>query len=111
MSVWQQLEEFFNGLCTPTEEPQFGDPPTSIVPRQFRKKALMVMYQFVRAHGKELNDELSEFPPYSTQVRDAPPPPTHPTQSPTELTAPVRARRNRWLGWCTSPETSACGTW
>jgi hypothetical protein len=39
------------------------------VPRQFRKKALMVMHQFVRSHGQELHDELSEFPPYAVQVR------------------------------------------
>jgi hypothetical protein len=63
------LEEFFNGLCAETDEPRFGDPPTSIVPRQFRKKALTVLYQFVRAHGKEIHDELSEFPAYAVQVR------------------------------------------
>jgi hypothetical protein len=62
------LETFFNALCAPAEEPKFGDPPTSIVPRQFKKKAMRVMYQFVQSHAKELNDELNEFPAYEVKV-------------------------------------------
>jgi hypothetical protein len=63
-----QLEGFFNGLCEPASEPKFGEPPTSIVPRQFRKKALLVMHQFVQSHAKDIQDELNEFPSYEVKV-------------------------------------------
>jgi hypothetical protein len=62
------LETFFNQLCEPTDEPRFGDPPTSIVPRQFKKKAMLVMHQFVQSHAKEIHDELNEFPSYEVKV-------------------------------------------
>jgi hypothetical protein len=65
-----QLEAFFDQLCAPTDDPTFGDPPTSIVPRQFKRKALTVMYQFVQAHAKAIHGELQEFPAYAVQVLD-----------------------------------------
>jgi hypothetical protein len=74
------LEAFFDQLCAPTDDPTFGDPPTSIVPRQFKRKALTVMYQFVQAHAKEIHDELQEFPAYAVQVPDDRTHRTHRTQ-------------------------------
>lgn len=57
-----QLESFFDSLCEPAMEPRFGDPPTSIVPRQFRKKAFGLMFAFVQNHAQEIESELRQFP-------------------------------------------------
>lgn len=61
------MEHFFNELCAPAEEPKFGEPPTSIVPRQFRKQSLRLMYQYVVDHHQEILNELNEFPAYEVK--------------------------------------------
>jgi hypothetical protein len=94
--VFYQLETFFNHLCEPTDEPKFGDPPTSIVPRQFKKKAMLVMHQFVQSHAKEIHDELNEFPSYEVKVC----PTTHHTRA-THMTHTTHDTH-------TTPDLTAC---